>query len=117
MKSISENEAKKLPLEKVITLTNKPGKFFLKAESLEDRYNNNPDLQKLCLSQFVKRMIKSGKIKYEEEMTQASLIFLNVYHLGATFTIGGERCPGMVQATRLKEIYSRIIIVMSHAKR
>ena len=26
---------------------------------------------------------------------------VNVYHWRATFTIGGERCPGMVQATRL----------------
>ena len=67
-----------------------------------------------------KRLPPEGNVAYERanlEVLERCPEMVNVYHWRATFTIGGERCPGMVQATRLKEIYSRIIILMSHAKR
>ena len=52
----------------MITLTNKPGKFYVKSESLEDRYDNwHPDLQRICLSQFAKRLTKKSKPKLEDE--------------------------------------------------
>ena len=34
---------------------------------------------------------------------------VNVYHWGATFTSGGERCRGMVQATRLYFAYQKVL--------
>ena len=52
----------------MITLTSKPGKFFTKATSIEDRYDNrDEDLQNISLSQFSKRITKARKNANNEE--------------------------------------------------
>ena len=62
LKSLSEEEAKVWPKEKVVTVSGKPGKFFTKAISVEDRYDERPeDLQFMSLAQFAKRLTKSSK--------------------------------------------------------
>ena len=70
LKSLTESEAQQLPPEKLITLTNKQGKFFTKATSLEDRYDNREkELIDISLSQFAKRITKARKNakKYEND--------------------------------------------------
>ena len=42
LKNITEEQAKNLEKEKLVTLENKPGQFYLLAESLEDRYDERP---------------------------------------------------------------------------
>ena len=69
MKSITEAQAKNLEKSKLITLANKPGQFYLLAESLEDRYDERPTgvLDKITLSQFSKRCTLATNTKAKNE--------------------------------------------------
>ena len=47
---LTEERANNYPKDKLVTLTSKPGKFFAKAESIEDKYDNrHPELLKMVL--------------------------------------------------------------------
>ena len=53
-----------------MTLSNKPGKYYTQAISIEDRYDERPEeLQHISLAQFSKRLTKSKKSAYTEEDT------------------------------------------------
>ena len=60
LKNLTEAQVKNIDKSKLITLPNKPGQFYLLAESMEDRYDKRPaegleNLENLSLSQFAKR--------------------------------------------------------------
>ena len=64
LRNIPESQAKNVEKGKLITLENKPGQFYILAESLEDRYDDRPPvLEKITLSQFAKRCTLSSKTK------------------------------------------------------
>ena len=70
LKTLTESEASQLPKEKIVTISNKPGKYYTKAISLEDRYDERPEeLQNISLAQFAKRFTKTRKSAYTEEDT------------------------------------------------
>ena len=68
LRSLSKEEADKMPKENVVIISNKPGQFFQKTISIEDRYDSRPDsLRNMSLSQFAKRLTKGRSSKYEDE--------------------------------------------------
>ena len=68
LKSLSNEEASRMPREKLITLSNKPDKYYSKSVSIEDRYDGRPEvLQYMSLAQFAKRLARSKKVFAEED--------------------------------------------------
>ena len=68
LRSLSKEEADKIPKENLVMISNKPGQFFQKTISIEDRYDSRPEVLKyMSLSQFAKRLTKGRSSKYDDE--------------------------------------------------
>ena len=68
LKAISKEDAKKLPKTKLVTISDRPDKYFTQTVSVEDRYDNRPDeLKQMSLAQFAKRLTRTSKLMSDED--------------------------------------------------